>query len=162
MGAVSNASPLIFLNKIGQVQLPRKLFRGPFLISSHVRFEILEAIEDGEEKKSLQAELTHWKVKEIKPDLPKHESPGSPADWSVFKLARQSRPDVVLADDRFLRRILSAAQFPVLGTLGILTLATRRKIISAKEARASAELLVEKHRFWIDASVYSRFLRSLK
>ena len=161
MSIVSNASPLIFLSKADQLSLPRALFEGPFLIPAQVRDEVIRSAGPEGEKENLEEELRHWKVREVGVRAP-FSGVGSIADWSVFELAMASRPKIVLADDRYLRGILSAANLPVLGTLGLFNLAVAKKILTAKKAAELADLLVDKHRYWIDASTYSKFLKSLK
>ena len=160
MSVVSNASPLIFLGKIGHISLVRSLFYPPFLLSSQVAKEILESAEP-QEKKDLERELRHWKIRALNLSSPL-KGAGSVADWSVFELAKSARPDIALADDKFLRGILTAADIPVSGTLGLIHLGFEKRVFSAKRARELVDMLVQKHNFWIDAGNYGRIMQSFQ
>lgn len=161
MSVVSNASPIIFLGKINEVHLVSELFKGPYLIPSVVYREVLNSSDHEDEKNYLEHEFKRWEVKEVKV----HsfiKGAGSLADWSVFELAHSVQPKVVLADDKFLRNILETRRLTPLGTLGILSLAVKKKVRTKERVIQCADLLIEKYNLWIDAFTYSRFTKSLR
>ena len=159
MSLISDASPLIFLSKVNQLSLPRTLFHVSCLIPKAVYEEVLSSTNEVE-KASLLKELKHWKVREVKIG---HSSlgVGSVADWSVFQLARIEEAKIVLADDKFLRGIVSSSGIPILGTLVILTLAVQKRVLAGKKAIELGTFLIEKHNLWVDAMTYKLFVDSV-
>lgn len=157
---VSDASPLIFLNKIDQLVLPRILFHATCLIPETVYNEVVDSANEIE-KTSLLKELKHWKVREVKL-IHSPSGVGSVGDWSVFHLARSEEANVVLIDDKLLRGIVSSSGIRVLGTLGLLTLTVRRKLLTSKKAIELGTVLIEKHNLWVDALTYRMFIESIK
>jgi predicted nucleic acid-binding protein len=157
---VADASVLIFLGKIRQLDLLKRLFQGPFYLSGLVRDEVLTEGIPPEESDYLEKILASWQV--MAPLLPK--KPGkqlSFSDWSVVELAKQIDADIVLADEKALRHVLAAQGIPVIGTLGLLLRAAQAQRLPASEVRTHVDMLIRSHRFRISAETYQVFLAHL-
>lgn len=157
---VADASVLIFLGKIRKLHLLRRLWQGPFYASDLVRGEVLSAGVPAEERDYLARELQTFKITPL-PGPSKLGGALSRSDWSVVRLARQIRADVVLADDKSLRDVLRGMGFAVLGTLGLLLAAERRRLISKTAAREHADRLIGDHRLHVGVETYRSFLSML-
>jgi uncharacterized protein len=72
-------------------------------------------------------------------------------------LARELGPSLVLMDDLDGRIIAKKMKLPVMGTVGILAYARRKKLIG--ELRPLLDELIATHRFRFDKSLYSEVLR---
>jgi predicted nucleic acid-binding protein len=122
---VSNTGPLIALATIGQFDLLRKLF-GEILIPPAVRAEILD------ENTVNAVTAADWIIvrtaqDEIAVQLLKGELDAGEGEAIV--LARELNADLLLIDDRSARRKASAIELSTIGTLGVLLLAKKRKLI---------------------------------
>ncbi len=111
------------------------------------------AYEEGE-RVMAEHDLKTWRVHETKGGLKSHVY-GS-ADRSVWELAGQLKPAIVLADDRALRGWLTASGHTVMGTLGVLSLAADRRVIERHQAVKLLDELVGHHRLWIDVSTFQK------
>ena len=76
------------------------------------------------------------------------------ADNCVLTLARKENADIILSDDRLLRRVAIMEGIRVIGTIGILLKATKKSILSAETAVDLLNRLVEEHNFRISTRVY--------
>ncbi len=161
MKIVADASPVIFLGKLRRLSLLNDLFKGPFYFSHFVRNEILSERLSLTEKDYLEKVLHPWKVVSVD-NLPKTKGALSISDSSVVHLSHQVHADLVLADDRALRNTLQAHRFKVLGTLGVLLLASKRRRLTAKDAKELANELITLHHFHISAETYKTFLNHLQ
>ena len=143
---VSNASPLIFLMQIKKLELLRKLF-GKVLITTIV----YEEIKNKEQKLILQEEIKKGWIRKLK--APKldviHDLDMGEA--SSIALALQYKKSLFIVDDMQARRFSESIGLEIIGTIGVLILAKRKKLLSnvlslLEEANAFG--------FWISKKVY--------
>ncbi len=133
---VSDASPLVILARIGLLSLLEKLF-GEVHVPQAVYDEVVPSEPEEEERPGsrevAQARSQGWlRVHPTPPpeELRRYRRPGlSRADASVIALAVRQRADVVLADERALRRALQARGFRVVGVGGLLLRAKERGLL---------------------------------
>ena len=154
---VADASPLIFLGKIGQLGLIHALFKGAVLIPSSVRDEILAPPISPAEARTLNAFLAGCTV--VKVARPERFSAAlSRADNDALTLAVRKRADLLLADERLLRDLAVIERIRPVGTLGILLLAMKRGLLTAQATHLHVEALVRDHRFRIGIALYEAVL----
>jgi predicted nucleic acid-binding protein len=159
---IADAAPIIFLTKIDQLSLIRRLFDAEVLIPSVVKTEILGPGMPPNEELLLSRFLSKCRIIDVgKPE--KYATSLSFADSSVLTLARKERADIVLSDDRLLRRIVMMEGFPskVIGTIGILIRGANQNFLSVD---ASADLLgrlIREHNFRVSIEVYEAARRAL-
>lgn len=160
MIVVADAAPLIFLAKINQLVLIPMFCDGEILVPSKVRHEILGLGIPPDEERLLAAFLSKCKVADVKkPDV--FAKALSFADNCVLTLACKSKADVLIADDRLLRKVAIMEGIRVIGTLGILIWATQKQLVSSKKAHHLLNELVEEHSFRISTAVYEVALSAI-
>lgn len=157
---VADASPLIFLGKIGQLGLIRRLFPGTVLVPKSVRDEILaEPIAPAEEQ-VLAAFLKTCSVERVlKPKF--HASGLSVPDNEALTMAVRHRASFLLSDDRLLRQMAVVEGIRPMGTLGILLRSMDKGMLTRGEARQLLEILIQQHRFRISIEVYDATLQRM-
>jgi predicted nucleic acid-binding protein len=157
MIVVADASPLIFLGKIGQLGLIPAIFEGPVWIPSSVRDELLAPPVSPAEVRVLSAFLGHCEI--VKVARPERFSAAmSRADNDALTLALRKRADVLLADERLLRDMAAIERIRPVGTLGVLLMAMRKGVLTAAETRRHVDTLVRDHRFRIGIALYEAVL----
>lgn len=160
MIVVADATPLIFLSKINQLVLIPMFCDGEILVPSKVRHEILGRGIPPDEERLLAAFLSKCKVVDVKkPDL--FAKALSFADNCVLTLACNAKTDIIVADDRLLRKVAIMEGIHVIGTLGILIWATQKQLLSSKKAHNLLNDLVEEHSFRISTAVYEVALSAI-
>src|ERR1035437_7970237 len=160
MIVVADASPLIFLGKIGQLGLIPVLFEGTVWIPSSVRNEVLAPPISPAETRVLSAFLARCQiVKVARPE--RFSSSMSRADNDALTLALRKHADLLLADERLLRDMAVIEGIRPVGTLGILLLAMRKGLLSAAETRLHVDTLIRDHRFRIGIALYEIVLAHL-
>lgn len=153
---VSNASPLIALATIGQLEIPRTLF-GTVLVPSAVWSE-LTAKERPDVEALVRAREDGWLVvrdSEDATDLPPSLGAGEVA---AINLARDLKPSLLLMDEALGRKVTQVVGCRILGTLGLLALAKQKGLVdevSPLIARLQAAS------FRISPSLVNTLLRSL-
>lgn len=160
MIVVADAAPLIFLVKINQLVLIPTFCDGEILVPSKVRHEILGRGIPPDEERLLAVFLSKCKVVDVKkPDL--FAKALSFADNCVLTLALDAEADILIADDRLLRKVAIMEGIRVIGTLGILIWATKKQLLSSKKAHHLLNELVEEHNFRISTAVYEVALSAI-
>jgi len=144
---VCNASPLIALEQIGQLEILRRVF-GTLFVPPAVAAEVAPTVV-----------LPEWVrlrtlVQGIGPivlgaSLGRGES-------EAIGLALEIHAGLIILDDRPARRLAQALRLPVIGTLGILLAAKRRGLLVAVKPCLD-QLLA--HDFRISPSLYSQVIR---
>ena len=119
---ISNSSPLIGLEQIGQLNILRALF-GTIAVPPAVVREVTRTVDLPEwiEQRAL--------IQNIGPLIMK-ASLGQ-GESEAISLALESNASLVILDDRPARRLAQSLSLPVIGTLGILLLAKKRNLIPA-------------------------------
>lgn len=134
---ISNASPLIFLSKINQVSLLKKLF-GSILISKEVKDEIF--VENKPETIDIaNAVKQGWiKVVEVK-DIPIGIKGG---ESSVINLARERKCKLII-DDAIAIKVANAFDIETIRTTTVIFMAVKKNIISKKQAVSIINQLID-------------------
>jgi predicted nucleic acid-binding protein len=157
---IADAAPIIFLAKVRQLGLITDVFEARILIPSVVEKEILGPLVPPDEERLLMTFLPVCSVVDV--GIPHTYATGlSIADNCVLTLAYREHADVILSDDRLLRRVAALEGFRAIGTLGILIHAKKRSILSAEKAMELFERLVEEHAFRISTPVYHAVRKEL-
>lgn len=143
---VSNASPLIELERIGQIHLLQELFDTVLVPPAVVR-EVAPSMG-----------LPAWVEQQhlLQAIGPRILSASLDAGESeAISLALESSARLVILDDRPARRLAQAMHLPVIGTVGILLAAKRRSFRPA--VRPSLDALLQ-HNFRISQHLYEQVL----
>lgn len=159
---IADAAPVIFLSKIDQLFLIDNLLHAEVLIPSVVRTEILSPGVPPDEELLLSGFLSECKIMDVK-EPEEYARSLSFADNSVLTLAKRERTDIVLSDDRLLRRIAAMVGFrsKVIGTIGILIRSAKENLLSADAAADLLGQLIRDHNFRISIAVYEAARRAL-
>lgn len=166
---VSNSSPLIYLAKIGRLNLIQKVYEQLFIPEAVFN----EVITQGKILKITDASIIEeavgkWIFKErikLETDsryafLDDNDRIGQ-GEKQALKLCKQLNADVFIVDDKEARRVARILKIRSIGTCGILVQACRKGLISANEAEEILDDLV-KAKFRIDSTVYRSVIRELK
>ncbi|NCD14998.1 MAG: DUF3368 domain-containing protein [Bacteroidia bacterium] len=150
---VADASPVIFLAKLGRLDLIQAGRTVEIHLSALVQDEVLVPGGAEEERLALENFLAQTHVHPPR-EKASFATALSPADNDTLALAIQLRAQCILADDRILRAMAEAQGIRPLGTLGILLTALRQGILSKGETRRLLDALVGLHDFRIGIEVY--------
>lgn len=157
---VADAAPLIFLAKINRLALLADVFNAEIMVPAAVSEEILGPDVPPDEERLLSNFLSSCKV--VKLNNPtRYAGALSFADNCILTLASQKMANIILSDDRLLRKTAVIEGFRVIGTLGILLRATKSSLLTAKETEILLSELVEEHHFRISTSVYEAARKAL-
>lgn len=160
MIVVADASPLVFLGKIRQLDLLEELFGSPILVPALVWEEVLGPSAPLDEQRALERFLHHARIEETGPE--EASVPGlSRADRAALALAKKRDADLLLADDRLLRRIAEIEGVRPLGTLGVLLQASRKRLIPRVAAEGLVLELIREHGFRISIEVFAAVQQEL-
>jgi uncharacterized protein len=143
---VSNASPLIALEQIGQLGLLEQLFSSIVIPPAVVR-EISPSVT-----------LPVWVTEQILSQAvgPRILSASLGAGESeAISLALEVQARLLILDDRPARRLAQALGLPIIGTLGVLLAAKQRNLLPAIRPRLDALL---QHDFRIAPALYDQIL----
>jgi len=168
MIAIINASPLIFLGKIGAIKLIPKLFSQCFTTST-IKNEVLRNKTDPEYP-VLEKCFSDWlTIKEPKNqrfikrlvDLQIHLG-----EASIIALGKefqeQSKENVIIIDDLTAREIARTLELKIIGTLGVILRILHSRIATKKECKEYLKTLIETTSFRISAELYSKILEELE
>ena len=150
---VADSAPLIFLAKINQLSLLNALFSAQLLVPVVVRKEILGPKVPPDEERLLTGFLSGCQVVALR--IPTRFAQAlSYADNCILTLAVKKQANVILSDDRLLRKTAVIEGIRVVGTIGILIHATKSSLLTAKKSVELLDELVEEHNFRISTRVY--------
>jgi len=150
---VADSAPLIFLAKINQLQLLTGLFDAKILVPVVVKNEILGPDVPPDEERLLTGYLSGCRVVAL-PKPTRFARALSYADNCILSLAVKEQANMVLSDDRLLRKTAVIEGIRVIGTIGILIRATKASLLSIKKYVELLDELVEQHNFRISTRVY--------
>lgn len=165
MRVVSNSTPLIYLSKLGKLELLRKLFR-EIIIPKEVFNEVVSG---GKKEKFPEVlvieDAIHegWiKTKEIKVDrrLLKFAPELDSGEAEVISIAREVKGDLVLMDDASARSISESFGLNTKGTIYVLLKAYKSGLITKEEVKGLLDKLILAG-FRLSSEVYSRILKEL-
>ena len=128
MIVVTNTSPLLALEKIGQLELLPSLFSS-IIRPESVQKEIQEGVELGHSQGLV--EDTEW-IKTVKdpPEMVLRKELGA-GETAAIALAVRESADVILLDDLAARLVAEELRLNVMGTLGILLAAHTKGILKS-------------------------------
>jgi predicted nucleic acid-binding protein len=150
---VADAAPFIFLAKINQLPLLTELFAAEILVPAVVRKEVLDPKVPPDEERLLTNFLSSCKLVAMhKPT--RYAKALSFADNCILTLAVKKRVDMILSDDRLLRRTAALEGFRVIGTIGVLIHAAKTRLATQDKSAELLDELVEQHNFRISTRVY--------
>lgn len=154
MKVVSNTSPLIFLSKLAKLDLLQQCFAA-ILVPEAVSQEFHSA--------TLPDFLQVHRLDEKGRRFVLAESGKLHAgELSVMALAQQEHISLVLLDDARARKKAEEMNLKPLGTLGVLLLAHKRRLLTFDTARACCLALVEEHGMFMSKRVLDRVVESLR
>ena len=160
MTVVADASPPIFLGKIRQLALIRRVLGDDVVVPQQIREEVLAPPLDRAESVELHRFLAAARVERV--DSPRDSAAGmSRADNAAMTLAVRLKADLLLTDDRTVRRLATVEGVRALGTLGVLLLALRRGLVDRAEVRRLIDDLVGSHGFRIGVELYAAVIREI-
>ncbi|MEA1904586.1 MAG: DUF3368 domain-containing protein [Candidatus Hadarchaeota archaeon] len=162
---VSNSSPLIYLSKLGKLELLRKLFKeilAPKEVFNEVvlrgkkeKFSEVLVIEDAMHEGWLKIRGTKVDRRLLKfaPELDLGET-------EVISLARKVKADLVLMDDASARGVSESFGLNTKGTIYVLLKAYKSGLIKKEEVKILLDKLILAG-FRLSSEVYSRILEEL-
>jgi predicted nucleic acid-binding protein len=166
---VSNSSPLIYLAKIGRLNLIKNVYaqiRIPEAVFN-------ETVTQGKILKITDASIIeeavgNWILKErISSEtdskyafLDENNRIGL-GEKQALKLCKQLNVDIFIVDDKEARRVSRILKIKPIGTCGMLVQAHRKGLISTNEAEQILDDLI-KAKFRIDSTVYRSIIKELR
>lgn len=150
---VADSAPLIFLAKINQLPLLSDLFKSAILVPMVVRDEIIGPNIPPDEERLLKDFLSRYQVVTIRKPT-RFAQALSYADNYILTLAVKEGADMVISDDRLLRKTAVIEGIQVTGTIGILMRATKASILTPENSVKLLDELVDAHNFRISTRVY--------
>lgn len=158
MKIVSNASPLIFLAKIGKLDL---LEDYEVIIAGQVHEEILQGGLSGrEDSYKIESLVKSNKIKVEETSINKElDKQGLGAgEKAAISLSLTKKINLILLDERKARRIAQFYKLNPRGTIGILTEALKKNKISKKEFKELIQKLI-KEGYRISEEILMELLR---
>lgn len=160
MIVVADASPLIFLSKIGRLQLIPKALGSSVCVPEQVRVELFAQPIDPSESASMEVFLKSCSVEAV--PKPRRFAAGmSRADGAALTLAIRRKADFLLADDRILRQAAFLEGIRPMGTVGLLLRAQRVGILRSSEALVLINALIRDHGMRIGVELYQAIREDL-
>ena len=157
---ICDASPLILLAKINQLDLIHKVLEGETLVLQCIVDEVCSDSAGEVERIRLNRFLEDIKIVDfVDSDYPSKSL--STNDRSVLKWSIQNKPEWLIADERLLRRIAKEEKLKVIGTLGILVAAQQKGLLTKIETKQAVDELVSFHKLRISVVVYQKALQEL-
>jgi len=158
---VADASPLIFLAKVARLDVLNGLFGEAIVVPAAVADEVLSPTCPPAELAQLERFLRSCEVAEPPRAVP--ESAGlSRADRQALAVAIARRADLLLADDKVLRKLARASGIQPLGTVGVILEAVAHSLLSRRAARQLLDALVTEHDLHVGVEVYSAVIARLE
>ena len=167
MIAIINASPLIYLGKIGALKFIPKLFSQCYT-TNLIKNEILSE-KSAPEHTVLKESFSDWLIiKEPTNQKLKKKLEGlqiHPGEASIIALGKDFQDkveeNILIIDDLSAREIARTLDLKITGTVGIILKAMRLNIINKNECKNLLRILIESTSFRISAPLYSKILRKI-
>ena len=159
MIVLSNSSPLIYLSKLGRLDLLRILFN-KVIIPQEVLIEVQGSRDYPELIFIEQAIKQKWIIVKEAETKTKFRGLGK-GETSLISLAKETNPDLVLVDDASARKIIEGFGYNVKGTIYVLLLAYKKKLFKKDEARKLADNLILSG-FRISTEIYAGIIKELE
>ena len=166
MIAVINSSPLIYLGKLGVVDLLPRLF-SQVLTNETVREEV--PVRTAPEYLVLNECFSSWLEVKTPSDedlvLSLKEMSIHLGEAKTIALARElmQRDDDVVAiiDDLAARDIATTLNIPITGTVGVILLGAKKNLITPMKAKRTIKRLIEDTKFRISTDLYSKIISEI-
>ena len=168
MIAIINASPLIYMGKIGSLQLFPIIFTHCYT-TLLVKEEVLRK-EQTPSFIALDAAFSGWlNIKEpsysdLKQKLENMQIHSGEA--SIIALGKELKDNgmenVIIIDDLAAREIARTLELKITGTIGVILRAMRIELITKEKCREYVQALVENTDFRISATLYSKVLKEIE
>jgi len=168
MIGIINASPLIYLSKIGALPLIPKLFTECY-ITLIIKKEVLSN-DNVAEFSVLKDSFNSWLL--LKEPINRQfvdrleELHIHAGEASVLALAKELQNNtgesVIIIDDLAAREIARTLGLKVTGTIGVLIKATHLKFINVEKCKNFLHNLVENTTFRISSALYSKILKEIE
>ncbi len=157
---ICDASPLFFLAKVDQLELIQKLFSARCVVLECVAIEVLSPKADPVERRRLENWLQT--VERLSYEGSLFESNAlSRSDQSSLAWAVENKADLLIADERLLRRFAKEHKIAVMGFCGIIVNAALEKHLSRKTARSIIDEAISRHGLRLSITVYQSILQRL-
>jgi predicted nucleic acid-binding protein len=169
LSAITNASPLIYLGKIGALDLLKRQFT-EILTTDVVKEEILAQTDAPEHLALIDAFNSFLRIHNFSNQrfyqnvikMPLH-----PGEASVIALARElninkNSAPILILDDLSARNICTSLNIRFTGTIGILLHAAKHQQISVLECKTFFKNLCENTSFRMETKLYSRILTDIE
>lgn len=167
MIAIINASPLIYLGKIGAITLLPKLFSTCYT-TTIVKKEVL-GDKNVPEFLILKECFSDWLtvknpsskqlIKRLE-DLQIHSG-----EASIIALGKEMRDKteeiIIIIDDLTAREIVRTLNLKITGTLGIVLKALHQRLITKKDCKYFIQFLIENTTFRISTTMFSKILKEI-
>lgn len=168
MIAVVNASPLIFLGKIGTLNLLPQLF-DEIITTEKVKKEVLRK-ELAPEKIMLDQAFNSWlNIAEAhNPQLEKRLSEFNIQEGEVtvlilaYELLKTKKQPITIIDDRTAREIARTMGLIITGTIGIILRSVKKEFISKAEGTRYLNMLSQETDFRMSVSLYARLISEIE
>lgn len=167
---VSNATPLIYMAKLGKLHLMKDIFT-QIQIPPEVK---IETVDRGKTKGSPDAYVIENALKEgwiaitllTKENTKKSEALAQMTGIDIGEaqtiiLTKQKNEKLVLIDQTNAREAARQLGLTPRGTIYIILTATKRKLITKEEAKQTLERLIEVN-FYISAKIYRDALKTIE
>lgn len=163
---ISNASTLIYLAKVNRLHLLKDLFKKVIIPMEVYEEVVIRGIKDGfSDARIVENAVKDGWIEVVKsPKDIRSEMKFKELDYgeiAVLKLAEAYPNSLILMDDASARKIAENLGYNVKGTLYVILLAVRRKIISKKIAREIINRLVSSG-FRMSIELYIKVIEGLK
>lgn len=162
---VINASPLIYLGKLGSLGLLPKLFN-EIWTSPEVKREVLNS-KSTPEILILKVAFTSWLqtyqiqnnsfLKKLL-DLQIHRG-----EATIITIAKElqelKKESIAIIDDLAAREIARTLNIPIIGTIGVLLRGVKKNFLTPKEFKQQLEKLVEETDFRMSIKLYTQLIK---
>ena len=155
-----DTSPIIFLSKLGLLDLLDRLFEHPVIITDAIVKEIRKNPIPAAEELTIENFLDKSVIVEATEKII-NSSSLSAADNELLSYAIFNGCDLLITDDNLIRKITGYKNIPYIGTLGLILKGVQKKNITKRKAKQLIDELIEKHNFRISIKVYKKVLEIL-
>lgn len=166
MIAIVNSSPLIYLGKLGLLDLLQRLFDQVLTVDT-VKKEVLDVA--APEYAILKDAFTDWLIISEAPKSPLKDRLDEmglhQGEIDALLLAyhtKRKTDSVIVIDDLAARDVARTLGLRATGTVGIILSATKRGILSKEDSQTKIRFLVEETSFHMSTALYSRVISELE
>jgi predicted nucleic acid-binding protein len=155
-----DASPIIFLAKLNQLELLATVLQGEIVVLECVVQGVLSVRASPVELQRLRQWLEGVRIVDYHGSLFPSEAL-SRSDQSSLAWAVSQQVDWLVVDERLLRRFARDFKIPIIGFCGILLKAVAQGILTAEAVRCLIDTAIKMHDFRVSITVYQAILNKL-